>query len=209
MTQLLIYKCKYLLNRKCELDISCIDFEALKKSGIRVVVFDKDNTLSLPYASNIHPQVENGFEVCKRVFGIQNVAILSNSAGGPDDIRFGEAVIIEREFGVSVIRHGWWKKPLCGNAIQKHFNDLKFQEIRMEQIAVIGDRLATDVYMANWHGMLAVYVRPISDVGDNAGAICVRGWETSWLNRRAKYHSSGIPCSRPDLQQTVVIDPFN
>ena len=41
------------------LDMSCINYAALKKQvNIQAIGFDKDNCLTAPYASNIHPPFE-------------------------------------------------------------------------------------------------------------------------------------------------------
>jgi phosphatidylglycerophosphatase GEP4 len=46
-------------------------------------VFDKDNTLTLPYELQIHPTALEGLEDCRKIIG--NIAILSNSIGSKDD----------------------------------------------------------------------------------------------------------------------------
>lgn len=61
-------------------DISYIDWDELKSRGFQGVVFDKDNTLTIPYSSNIWGPLGPSFERCKSLFG-NNVAVLSNSAG--------------------------------------------------------------------------------------------------------------------------------
>ena len=39
-------------------DIRAIDFAKLRHCGIRAVVFDKDNCLTLPYAQHLHAPLE-------------------------------------------------------------------------------------------------------------------------------------------------------
>ncbi|RCH99762.1 hypothetical protein CU097_015689 [Rhizopus azygosporus] len=67
--------------------MSCINYAALKKQvNIQAIGFDKDNCLTAPYASNIHPPFENAWEECKKTFGKDKVMIVSNSAGTKDDV---------------------------------------------------------------------------------------------------------------------------
>ena len=63
-----------------------IDWPLLKKQGYRHVVFDKDNTLTLPYVNKIHSSVEKSFNHCVELFGASNVVLFSNSAGSKDDV---------------------------------------------------------------------------------------------------------------------------
>ena len=39
----------------CGIDVSTTPWQALYDQGIRAVVFDKDNCLTAPYESTIHP----------------------------------------------------------------------------------------------------------------------------------------------------------
>jgi len=92
--------------------ISNLDFTSLRDScGIRAIIFDKDNTVTAPYQFHVHSKAAWGLEEAKRVFGDQNVAILSNSAGtiGYDN-DMKEALQTELALGIPVIRHKE-KKP--------------------------------------------------------------------------------------------------
>lgn len=61
-------------------DIRYIDWAALKKKGFEGVVFDKDNTLTVPYSLALWGPISESVESCKSVFG-NNIAVFSNSAG--------------------------------------------------------------------------------------------------------------------------------
>lgn len=52
------------------------------------MVFDKDNTLTDPYKMDLNPIVDQGLNECKEVFGVKNIAILSNSVGSSDDVEY-------------------------------------------------------------------------------------------------------------------------
>ena len=68
-------------------------------TGIKGIVFDKDNTLTAPYIDFVHPQVAAAFEDSKRVFGAKKLIIISNSAGTLDDANYEAATRIEATLG--------------------------------------------------------------------------------------------------------------
>ncbi|MCX6708788.1 MAG: hypothetical protein NTW67_04050 [Candidatus Woesearchaeota archaeon] len=90
-------------------DISTINPEQLKNAGFEGVIFDKDNTLTLPYVNELYPSIRSAFSDFKRVFG-DRMAIMSNSAGTRDDADYEDAQQIERDLGIAVLRHDR-KKP--------------------------------------------------------------------------------------------------
>ena len=87
------------------------------------------------------------------------VLIVSNSAGTRDDPHGKEAKLLERATGVKVFNHST-KKPGCGLDIFNYLQSIA--DIRVEhpsQIAVIGDRLFTDVIMANKMGAWSIWIK--------------------------------------------------
>lgn len=84
---------------------------------------------------------------------------MSNSAGTNDDEGDIEAQILEYKTGVKVFRHST-KKPGCMNDIVKYFcSKPGLQDIRPSEIAIIGDRLLTDIMMANMMGAWSVWIK--------------------------------------------------
>ncbi|KAJ3102674.1 hypothetical protein HDU97_000371 [Phlyctochytrium planicorne] len=142
------------------IDIRHIDFKQLKESGLKAVVFDKDNTLTLPYKNEVYPPLKSAFEDCISVFG-KSVGIVSNSAGTPDDVGGKQALIIERDLGVPVIRRAE-KKPAGAEKLGSYFG------CRNDQVVVIGDRVLTDIVYGKLGGSKTILVRNIlSAKGDN------------------------------------------
>ena len=85
--------------------------------------------------------------------------IVSNSAGTRDDPHGKEAKILEHATGVKVFNHST-KKPGCGLDVFKYFQSIS--SIRVEHpghIAVIGDRLFTDVIMASKMGAWSIWIK--------------------------------------------------
>jgi phosphatidylglycerophosphatase GEP4 len=101
--------------------LSQIDWMALKQAGFKGCVFDKDNTLTVPYALEIHPEVQEALRQCRIAFG-DNVVLYSNSAGLTQyDPAGDEALMLEKSLGIQVLRHKD-KKPAGGpEDLQRHF----------------------------------------------------------------------------------------
>ena len=145
--------------------IAEIDFTALRENGIKYIVFDKDNTLTLPYEKDFHPSVLENIKLCKKEYSADNIAILSNSAGSGDDKKQNEAKEIEQSLGIKVMNH-LYKKPNWVQDIYKAFtkND---QPPPTESVAVIGDRITADIIMGNRAGFLTIHTQPFSIQNEN------------------------------------------
>lgn len=159
-------------------DLTHLDFKRLKKDGFKAIVFDKDNTLTAPYSSQIHPPFAEKWNECKSEFGPHRMLIVSNSAGGPDDHPlYSQAKEIEDVMGVAVLRHPDDKKPAGGDTLVTHFN------LPAQEIVVVGDRVLTDVVYANLIGACSVWcTRIITSKGDNWFAARIRRLERWYFN---------------------------
>jgi phosphatidylglycerophosphatase GEP4 len=74
---------------------------------------------------------------------------------------------VEATLGISVLMHRQ-RKPLGSAELLKHFS------YNSDQIAVVGDRVLTDVLYANVCGMRSILVKDIiTEDGDDAWAIKV------------------------------------
>ena len=85
--------------------------------------------------------------------------IVSNSSGTWEDRDFKEADEIERTLGIHVLRHSSTKKPGCWPEVFEHLKASGANVTRPDQVAIVGDRLFTDVIMANMMGSWAVWVK--------------------------------------------------
>ena len=100
------------------------------------------------------------FQALKEAFPGRRLLIVSNSAGTSSlDPSLSHASAVQISTGVDVLVHST-KKPGCGPEIMEYFRKHPETGVtRPEQIAVVGDRLTTDVMMANLMGGYAVWVR--------------------------------------------------
>ena len=60
--------------------IDSLDWGALARAGFRGCVFDKDNTLTAPYAAAVAPALRPALERCRAAFD-GRLVLFSNSAG--------------------------------------------------------------------------------------------------------------------------------
>jgi phosphatidylglycerophosphatase GEP4 len=90
----------------------------------------------------------------------RRLLVVSNTAGATSLDHSGElATAVEKSTGIFVLPHSD-KKPGCGAEIMEYFR--RHPEIgvtRPDQIVVIGDRLTTDVMMANMMGSYAIWIK--------------------------------------------------
>ncbi|GAK63548.1 HAD phosphatase [Moesziomyces antarcticus] len=91
-------------------DIGHLDWSALHANGVRFVVFDKDNCLTAPHSDTIQPSIAAAWDDCQRVFGRENVLVVSNSSGSSDDPSGLGAESLSRALNVPVLCHKQ-KKP--------------------------------------------------------------------------------------------------
>lgn len=126
----------------------------ISNNRIRGIVFDKDNCIAKDHDDKLWPQYREVWENVKREYPVDNLLIVSNSAGTNDDVDHAQAVLIEKDTGVAVLRHST-KKPGCYPEILQHFAE---RDILPSEIAIVGDRLFTDMLMANMMGSWGVWV---------------------------------------------------
>ena len=169
-----------------------VDFRKLHVQGIHHVIFDKDNTLTVPYSRHYHSeQIEQAVREAKEVFGECHVVVISNSVGSKDDKGYAEAKEVEDTLGVAVIRHVH-KKPNVLKEVLDHFKC-----IEEDRVAVVGDRILADVVMGNSFGFFTIYVDPLDISQENFAVRLSRKFEDSFLP---------VICPRKKQEHTLVKD---
>ncbi|KAI8092263.1 mitochondrial PGP phosphatase-domain-containing protein [Gilbertella persicaria] len=165
-------------------DIRQIPFANLKKQNhIKAMGFDKDNCLTAPYVSTIHPPFKEAWEECKETFSKENIVIVSNSAGTDDDKDYHEARKLEASLGVAVLRHSE-KKPSGGHALAQHLSP-----IPASRTAFVGDRILTDIVFGNLNGNYTIWTRQVvTEKGDNKAALVLRRMEYVLIDFLQKMH---------------------
>ncbi|CAI5760678.1 unnamed protein product [Candida verbasci] len=134
--------------------ISSFDQLKLPINGIKGIVLDKDNCISKDHDDKIWPSYSAKWSQLTSLYPKENLLIVSNSAGTNDDLNHKQAKTLEKNTGVSVLIHST-KKPGCYNEILTYFEKLG---VKNNEILVIGDRLFTDILMANLMGSYSCWI---------------------------------------------------
>lgn len=184
-------------------DIRYIDWVELKKRGFEGVVFDKDNTITVPYSLSLWSPLASSIDQCKSLFG-NNIAVYSNSAGLDEyDPDGRKARILERAIGIKVIKHRVKKPAGTAEEIEKQFG------CESSRLIMVGDRPFTDIVYGNRNGFLTILTEPLSCAEEPLIVQQVRVLEVALVNR---WSSQGMrPTSHtllPDCQQCVKDDPL-
>ncbi|CAB4273900.1 unnamed protein product [Prunus armeniaca] len=158
-------------------DIRYIDWPELHRRGFKGVVFDKDNTLTVPYSLTLWGLLGSSLEQCKSVFG-PDIAVFSNSAGLYEyDHDGSKARELEGAIGIKVIRHKVKKPAGTAEEIEKHFG------CKASHLIMVGDRPLTDIVYGNQNGFLTILTEPLSLAEEPFIVRQVRKLETSLVNR--------------------------
>ena len=134
------------------------------KPTIRALVLDKDNTLCPPKTTKLHQTYINKIEKLKASEEFSgnphSILIVSNTAGSTSSpAHEEEAKYLEKKLGLPVLRqHPQRRKPFCGLDILAYFKKHGVTETPAE-IAVVGNRLATDVLLAREIGSWSIWCK--------------------------------------------------
>ncbi|KAJ1329669.1 phosphatidylglycerophosphatase GEP4 [Microdochium nivale] len=141
-----------------------------RTANIRAVVLDKDDCFAYPDTNQIHPPYLERFRQLQKEFPGHKLVIVSNTAGA---LTYDRDAALARELeavtGVTVLSHEV-KKPGCGDEVMAHFaRHPEAGVTHPSQVAVVGDRLATDMMLANMMGSWGLWiqqgVKPMSEKG--------------------------------------------
>jgi len=147
------------------------------------------------------------FTALLTTYSPSNILIVSNSSGTLSKDPLGTAAdALERNTGVKVLRHSQMK-PACGEEIMAHFlaqprgsysdrdgdgkqgsrkdeKQVRGREVtKPSQVCVVGDRLFTDVVMANMMGARAIWIKN-GVVQDHGFVTRLEYGIEGWLRRR-------------------------
>ncbi|CAK9440167.1 uncharacterized protein LODBEIA_P42670 [Lodderomyces beijingensis] len=133
-----------------------IPFQIPDRPDVRIkgVVLDKDNCFARDHDDKVWPNYEQAWKKLTDTYPARNLLIVSNSAGTDDDVNHEQAQVLESKTGVTVLRHSV-KKPGCLDEIKRYFADL---DVKPNEIIVVGDRLFTDMLMANMMGSWGCWI---------------------------------------------------
>jgi hypothetical protein len=127
--------------------IYAINYENLKNAGIKIILFDLDNTLVPISAKAPTKKVVDLFDDIKKI-GLKPI-IMSNS--GKNRVEpFKEGLVVDAAFSSM--------KPLK----RKYKKILSLYNVKPSEVAAVGDQLLTDILGANRMGFTSILVNQIS-----------------------------------------------
>ncbi|KAH8702734.1 mitochondrial PGP phosphatase [Phaeosphaeriaceae sp. PMI808] len=134
-----------------------------KEVDIQAIVLDKDNCFAVPHTNEIHEPYHDHFQRLRQAYPGTKLLIVSNTAGTDSDKQLKEAAILEANTGIKVLQHST-KKPGCNEEVLAYFRAHPDAGVtRADQIAIVGDRLSTDMMMANMMGSYGVWFARMED----------------------------------------------
>jgi HAD superfamily phosphatase (TIGR01668 family) len=132
--------------------IKDVSIKELKAAGIKGIIFDVDKTLT-PYGGKMCPVILHKFLELKAQFA---VSIFSNASWRKK--RWNELLL---EFKGGPIVHPKFRKPGVGGFEQA----CKLMHLHPSEVAVIGDRLLTDILGGNRAGIKTILImNPVGGV---------------------------------------------
>ena len=156
-------------------DISVINWSVIKDHGFKAVCFDKDNVLTRPKQMHLHEPFKASLIQAASHF---HCAVLSNS------VFKGGRLFVDEGIPMDCIPHRL-PKPFCTKELLAHFKGIASSEMLF-----IGDRLFTDICMANRLSMFSIYIQePISLDDESRWQRMMRRWE--------RWCAGGLPATKP------------
>ncbi|KAG8158920.1 hypothetical protein KVR01_011363 [Diaporthe batatas] len=135
-------------------------FQRKGEVNIKAVVLDKDDCFAVPETNEVHKSYQERFEALKAAYPGRRLLIVSNTAGALSyDTKAQLASELEKATGVKVLSHQT-KKPGCGSEIMEYFRSHPETGVsNPSQVAIVGDRLFTDMMLANSMGSYGVWIK--------------------------------------------------
>lgn len=124
-----------------------IDYQKLKKKGIRCILFDLDNTLCAVKEDVPSKRLKEFIHYLENDF---KVIIISNS---------NQKRLIPFKEGLNIDVAASARKPFK----KKYLKIMKMYQFKEFEIAAIGDQLLTDIYGANKMGITSILINPIGE----------------------------------------------
>jgi len=145
-----------------------IDYQKLKKKGIKCILFDLDNTI-VPVKDDVpNKKIKELFNYLERDF---KVIIVSNS---------NKKRLIPFKEGLNVDVAASARKP----SKKKYLKIMSIYKFKEHEIAAIGDQLLTDIKGANRVGITSILINPIGEY-EKFGTKINRFFE-SFIKRKLK-----------------------
>jgi HAD superfamily phosphatase (TIGR01668 family) len=132
-------------------DITDIDLEELRQSGIKGIILDLDSTLVAPRSGKLTPAAKQWLEAARENFLL---AVVSNNK------KTDYLAAVQKLLAIPVV--GDARKPSKG-AILSLLQELKLPP---SEAVLVGDRPLTDVWAGARAGMRTILVKPLKSMNE-------------------------------------------
>lgn len=134
------------------------------------------------------------FERLRKAYPGRKLLVVSNTSGATTwDKNLTQAVEVEKSTGVHVLPHAV-KKPGCGPEIMAYFRQHPETGVTdASQVAVVGDRLTTDMMLANMMGGWGFWIKDgVVPLGEKSMVSILFGAEKdTWANSKFLVFANG------------------
>ena len=136
------------LPKKYYKNVLSVDYDKLKKDGIKCLIFDLDNTLAPANSNEVSKEIINKIKSLKKSF---TVYILSNNSHRERLDTVSNALNIKYV-------------PLAAKPSTRGFKKIKkLENLKYEDMCMIGDQIVTDIIGGNRAGVLTILVDPLGE----------------------------------------------
>ena len=149
-----------------------IDIIKLKKQGIKLVIFDLDNTLAPNNKWKPSARVKSVFRKCTT--NGMKITIISNNS-------YKRVAKYCEKLGIFYTALALKPLPFKFLRIKKHFKD-----IQKEEMIMVGDQLLTDIAFANNNKIKSILVKPLHISADAKITTFNRKLEKKFLDKLIK-----------------------
>lgn len=146
--------------------VSDINLEELKQKGIKGLIFDLDNTIMAPKTGKLTSDICDWLNIVKKDF---KIAVVTNNRKD-DYIKIAEDVV-----GCPV--YGKAEKPRR-KVIRKTLEDMG---LKSNEVAVIGDRPLTDIWVGKRLNAITILVNPLMKAKENRLIKLLRKLERTFI----------------------------
>lgn len=155
-------------------DITSIDLDALKAAGIKGFIFDLDNTIMAPHTGALEERIGTWLTLLQAE-GFQCLVLSNNKKA--DYCQQAACVL-----GIPVISHA--AKPRRG----KFREALAQMKLNANEVAMVGDRPLTDIWVGHRMGAYTILVDPLIKHSEGVHIKFLRRMERLFVR---KYHVQG------------------
>jgi uncharacterized protein len=155
--------------------VTAINFEDLIADGIKGLIFDLDNTIMKPKTGKLSDDIRQWLEKAKETF---KIVVVSNNP------HKNYIENVEKELGIPIYYRA--KKPRRGVTL-KAIKDMK---LLPSEVAMIGDRTLTDIFVGQRIGLVTILVDPLMKYQESAFIRFCRKFERLFIHPAKKIFSN-------------------